>query len=1049
MMCKVCVSHVDKALRALDGVSDISVNLKDANVTLTYDSDKCSLEKIQQAVHDAGYEMSIDNVSCSNAEESKNITRTLPVKGMMCKMCVAHVDKAVRSLNGIEELTVDLKGASITVTFDSDKCSVSKIKQAVTDAGYQMPVEDTDDNTIKTVTIPVTGMKCMKCVAHADEAISSLKGVKDVKVSLEEASATVTYDSSECTLESIQQAVISAGYQTPTDTSCTDSCCAETYHTETFNVKGMKCMKCVAHVDEAIKAVKGVKDVKVSLDEANATVTFNAKECTLENIKAAVVAAGYNKPEGGEKECCNTNNKGKDAKNSVTCNLPVVGMSCAACAARVDKTLHSVEGVTSASVNFAAATALITYDSAECNVEQIQKAIRDAGYDLLIEDKEKAKEKAEQIRKDHYEHLRRSCIGAWVLSIPIAIASMAFADIREVQYGVWIAATISVFAFGRDFFTSAWNQLKHMSFNMDTLVATSTGIAYLFSVFNLLFPEFWEAHGIEPHLYFETSSGLIAFILLGRTLEARAKRRTSASIERLIGLRPKRVTIITDEGEKKIPISRVQKDDIILVHNGERVAVDGTVTEGETYIDESMLSGEPIPVFKNAGAPVFSGTMNTDAAFKFRADKVGDETILAQIIKMVEEAQGSRAPIQNVVDKIAGIFVPTIITISLITFCMWYFFAPTEGFSHGLLTMMTVLVIACPCALGLATPTAIMVGIGRGAEAGILIKDAESLQTARKIDTVVLDKTGTLTEGHPEVVGTIWDDENNKLEEILSALEHQSEHPLAQAVVRVLQNVKAAQLTEVKNIPGVGVRGVVDGTSYSVGNENHLKEEGVQISEKLRKQADLWLAESNTLVWFADEKKALAVVALSDTLKATSAQAVAKLHDMGIEVCLLTGDNQRSAEVVAHKVGITQVKAGVLPQDKAKFVEQLKNEGKCVAMVGDGINDSAALATADLSIAMGHGSDVAIDASGVTILSSDLMKISEMIHLSHSTMRILHENLFWALIYNSICIPVAAGVLYPFFGILLHPMIGGAAMAFSSVSVVTNSLRLARVKLDR
>ena len=805
----------------------------------------------------------------------------------------------------------------------------------------------------------------------------------------------------------------------------------------------MRCAACSIHVDKALHSVDGVSDVSVNALSGNAKITYDSSKCSVADLQKSVRKAGYDlivEESGAE---------GKTAGKEVSCSLPVIGMSCAACAARVDKTLNSVPGVKTASVNFAASTALITYDSSACTVEKIQQAVRDAGYDLIIEDRDKAAEKAEKIRKDNYDKLRRSCIGAWVLSIPIAIASMAYMDVTEVQYGVWIASTISVFAFGRGFFIGAWNQLKHMSFNMDTLVATSTGIAYLFSMFNLLFPEFWESHGIKPHLYFETSSGLIAFILLGRTLEERAKRRTSASIEHLIGLRPKRVTIITENGEQKIPISRVQKGDILLVHNGERVAVDGTVTEGETYIDESMLSGEPVPVFKNAGASVFSGTMNTDAAFKFRADKVGDDTILAQIIKMVEDAQGSRAPIQNVVDKIAGIFVPTIISIALITFCIWYFFAPTEGFSHGLLTMMTVLVIACPCALGLATPTAIMVGIGHGADAGILIKDAESLQMARRVDTVVLDKTGTLTEGHPEVVGTIWDNDDDKRNDILSALEHQSEHPLAQAVVKVLEGVAQAQLTDIKNIPGVGVRGVVDGVSYSVGNENHLKEEGIKISDKLRKQADAWLDESNTLVWFADDKNALAVVALNDKLKDTSADAVKKLHDMGINVCLLTGDNKRSAEVVAKKVGITTVKAGVLPQDKAKYVEDLRNEGRCVAMVGDGINDSAALATADLSIAMGHGSDVAIDASGVTILSSDLVKISEMIRLSHATMKILHENLFWALIYNSICIPVAAGILYPFFGILLHPMIGGAAMAFSSVSVVTNSLRLARVKLNK
>lgn len=1072
MMCKVCVAHVDKALHSINGVSDVTVNLEAANATFTYDSSLCSLEQIKQVICDAGYEMSIEEQSANNDSLT---SCTVPVKGMKCKMCVAHVDKALHSIDGVSDILVNLEEANASFRYDSLKCTLTDIKQVVDAEGFEMIIESSDSSvnkccedknesccnnnscedksqdSIVTTTVPVKGMRCSACVMHVNKALNDIDGIKDVSVNLKAANITVTYDSAKCSLADMKNAIDEAGYEMilEEEHSCNDTCCTSKKEDDIVNctlpVTGMRCAVCAVHVDKAIKGVEGVTEASVNLIAANAMISYDKSKCTLEQIQKAVRNAGYDLLI--EEEPKTAEHIDATGKKEITCTLPVVGMGCAACAIKVDKTLHNVTGVKEASVNFAACTAQITFDSDNCSTEKLQQAVREAGYDLLIEDRESANEKAEKIRIDHYNHMRRSCIGAWVLSIPIAIASMAFADNISVQYGVWIAATISVFAFGRDFFTSAWNQFKHFSFNMDTLVATSTGIAYLFSVFNLLFPEFWEAHGIKPHLYFETSSGLIAFILLGRTLEERAKRRTSASIEHLIGLRPKRVTVITDNGEQKIPISRVQKGDIILVHNGERVAVDGTVTEGSTYIDESMLSGEPVPVFKNEGTQVFSGTMNTDAAFKFRADKVGDDTVLAQIIKMVEEAQGSRAPIQNAVDKIAGIFVPTIISIAILTFCIWYFFAPTEGFSHGLLTMMTVLVIACPCALGLATPTAIMVGIGRGADAGILIKDAESLQTARKIDTVVLDKTGTLTEGHPEVVGTLWDDDNNKREDILSALEHQSEHPLAQAVVSVLKDVNIVELTDIQNIPGVGVSASYNGVSYSVGNEKHLKEEGISISNKLRVQADKWLDESNTLVWFADDKKALAVVALNDTLKETSTQAVNHLHDMGIEVCLLTGDNQRSAEVVAKKVGIDKVKAGVLPQDKAKYIEELKAEGKCVAMVGDGINDSAALATADLSIAMGHGSDVAIDASGVTILSSDLMKISEMIRLSHATMRILHENLFWALIYNSICIPIAAGVLYPFFGILLHPMIGGAAMAFSSVSVVTNSLRLARVKL--
>ena len=732
-----------------------------------------------------------------------------------------------------------------------------------------------------------------------------------------------------------------------------------------------------------------------------------------------------------------------------TCTLPVVGMGCAGCAVRVDKTLHEVEGVREAGVNFAAQTARISFDEEQCSIERLKAAVRAAGYDLLTDDSDQAAAKAKELRKQHYEQLKRSCLGAWILAVVIMVGSMFFVHIAWVPYAVWIASTISLFVFGREFFINAWRQLLHLSFNMDSLVATSTGIAYLFSVFNLFFPKFWEAHGIESHLYFETASGLIAFILLGRTLEERAKQRTSVAIERLIGLKPKRVTIVDDEGERKIPVSRIERGHIVVVHPGERIAVDGTVVEGESYVDESMLSGEPVAVFKHAGEKVFSGTSNRDGSFRFRAEKVGNETVLAQIIRMVEQAQGSRAPIQNVVDKVAGIFAPAIIAIAVIAFCAWYFLAPESGFEHGLLTMMTVLVIACPCALGLATPTAIMVGIGRGAEAGILIKDAESLQTARQIDTVVLDKTGTLTEGRPEVADALWAEESAELKGILAGLERRSNHPLAEAVAESLKDAQEPQIDHFINVAGEGVRGKVAGRAYYVGNGSSLIKQGMKIEPKFEAQAEAWLKEAHTLVWFADEERVVALLALNDRIKSSSKEAVDQLREMGIEVCLLTGDHEASAQVAARKTGITQVKAGVLPQDKAAYIKQLQADGKRVAMVGDGINDSAALATADLSIAMGQGSDIAVDSAQVTILASDLRKISEMIRLSRATMRTLNQNLFWAFIYNTISVPIAAGILYPVCGFLLHPMIGGAAMAFSSLSVVTNSLRLKRVKLTK
>ena len=629
------------------------------------------------------------------------------------------------------------------------------------------------------------------------------------------------------------------------------------------------------------------------------------------------------------------------------------------------------------------------------------------------------------------------------------VLGMAWMHVHWVNVVVWLLSTPVVFVLGRGFFISAWKQLKHGTCNMDTLVALSTGIAYVFSVFNLFFPEFWLERGIEPHVYFEASSVIIAFILLGRLLEERAKRNTSAAIRKLIGLQPKTVTVLTPEGERILPITAIRQGDVVVVKPGERIAVDGVVSEGQSYVDESMLSGEPIAVRKQKDSKVYAGTINQKGAFRFVADKIGQDTLLAQIIRMVQDAQGSKAPVQKLVDKIASVFVPTIIVIALIAFVAWNLLATDNGFTHGLLAMVTVLIIACPCALGLATPTAIMVGIGKGAENGILIKNAESLEVAKKVNAVVLDKTGTLTEGHPQVSDAAWLDDDAKWKNILYSLEKMSEHPLAEASVRFMQNASAFEVKRFGVLEGRGVEGYIDDRKYYAGNLILLEEKGIAIDPILRSKAEKWTKEAKTVIALADENKALGVLAITDKLKPTSVQAIEALHKQGIEVWMLTGDQPEAAREVARQVGIAHFKAGVLPQEKANFIQELQAQGKKVAMVGDGINDSAALAQADLSIAMGQGSDIAMDTAMVTILSSDLVKISETIHLSQLTVRTIRQNLFWAFIYNLIGVPIAAGVLYPINGFLLNPMIGGAAMAFSSVSVVTNSLRLRRRRIHQ
>ena len=722
--------------------------------------------------------------------------------------------------------------------------------------------------------------------------------------------------------------------------------------------------------------------------------------------------------------------------------FPVLEMSCAACAARVDKTLNKQPGVLSATVNYAAATATVEYDTSLCSPEALKTAIQKAGYDLIVDIQPQEPEEAEHTHTEKLHHQKVRSIWAILLSLPIALIGMFFMDIPYANYIMWILSTPVVFWLGRDFYINAWKQLKHRSANMDTLVANSTGIAYLFSLFNLFYPEFWLERGVQPHVYFEAASVIIAFILLGRLLEARAKDNTSAAIKKLIGLQPKTVTLLTPDGkQQEVSIEQIRVHDTLLVKPGEKIAVDGMVCEGNSYIDESMLSGEPVPVYKEKGSHVFAGTINQKGSFQFKAEKVGSDTMLAHIIHMVQEAQGSKAPVQKLVDKIAGIFVPVILCIALLSFVLWLILAPENGFTHGLLAAVTVLIIACPCALGLATPTAIMVGIGKGAEQGILIKDAESLETAKRIDTIVLDKTGTITEGQPTVNHMVWWNNSEEVRNIFYSLEKLSEHPLANAITYHLKG-EFLPLTQFESLTGQGVKACFNNQYYLAGNEQLLKTQGVRISSEQKETAVTFTHDAQTIIWFADEKQVLGIAAISDRIKETSREAISLLQQQGIDVVMLTGDNPSTAQAIARQAGINHYQAEVLPQQKAAYIKSLQQKGKCVAMVGDGINDSAALAQADLSIAMGKGSDIAMDVAKITLISSDLTKIPEAIRLSALTVRTIRQNLFWAFIYNLIGVPVAAGILFPINGFLLNPMLAGAAMAMSSVSVVTNSLRL-------
>ncbi|MGB4444826.1 MAG: heavy metal translocating P-type ATPase [Dysgonamonadaceae bacterium] len=724
-------------------------------------------------------------------------------------------------------------------------------------------------------------------------------------------------------------------------------------------------------------------------------------------------------------------------------------MTCAACASSTRNILSFVPGVLNATVNYGNEKGTVEYLPDITSPQKMRQALQEVGYDMMIEEDELSAENVKRIRRENYHKLKKETVGALVLSVPIVIVGMFFMHWPYANYIMWVLATPVLFVFGRRFFIGAWKQAKHRSANMDTLVALSTGISYFFSVFNTLFPQFWENRGLEAHVYFEASAVIIAFISLGKLLEERAKENTSDAIKKLMGLQPSTVTVIRDNMPVEISVSDIVVGDSVLVKPGERIAVDGEVTKGTSFVDESMISGEPIPVEKKPGDKVFAGTLNRKGSFYFRAQKVGKDTLLAHIIKMVDEARGSKAPVQALVDKIAAIFVPVVIGIALTSFIVWFVFGGENGSVHGILAMVTVLVIACPCALGLATPTAVMVAIGKGAEEGILIKDAESLELAKDIDVVVLDKTGTLTEGRPVVASMKWIADVEPLwRNVLYSIEYKSGHPLAEAIVAELQNdCTFLEEVEITHVSGQGVEGLYCGKKYYVGNEAFILSKNVPVSTHLRSLIADEMDAARTVSLFADEEKVLCLITITDRLKPTSKEAVEQLHRMGIEVVIYTGDNEKAVAEVARQLNISSYKGNVQPEEKAELVKQLQQQGKVVAMVGDGINDSAALAQADVSIAMGRGSDIAMDVAKMTIISSDLTKIPKAIHLSKQTVEVIKQNLFWAFIYNIIGIPIAAGVLYPFTGFMLNPMIAGAAMALSSVSVVSNSLRLKSKKI--
>lgn len=724
--------------------------------------------------------------------------------------------------------------------------------------------------------------------------------------------------------------------------------------------------------------------------------------------------------------------------------FPILNMTCASCASSSQAFLRRQEGIITADVNYASTSGTIKYDPTKTNPEQFKEQLSTIGFELVIpqDDDEDVLPYDEMIAlKLHLQ--KNNTIAAVILGIPLFTIGMFFMEWEWANFSMWILSSFILFIFGQKFFVNALQQLKNKTANMDTLVALSTGIAYLFSLYNYVFPHTFHQEGTHhAPIYFEAAGIIIVFILIGKYLEEKAKFKTNQAIQSLMELQPNEVSYIDDHEIKIKSINDVQINDILIAKAGEKIAVDGIIVKGNSSFDESSLTGEPIPVEKKIDETVFAGTINLNNIIHYRADKIGSETVLAKIIHSVQMAQASKAPVQQLVDKIAGIFVPIVLIIALLTFITWYFISPTDHLNMALLTAITVLVIACPCALGLATPTALMVAMGKGAKNGILIKDAESLELANKIDTIILDKTGTITKGKPNVVAKEWYG-NDQDFAVLKTIERGTNHPVSKAILDAIPiEVKELKGVVIQEEIGFGIKGIYENNQYYIGKIDGLSVLQITTephqSEKIKQYKD----SDYTISVFIKNDELIGIFGIADEVKPSSKEAITTLQKQGIEVCMLTGDQANAANKIAQEVGIDHVVANCLPHQKLAFVDDLQAKGKIVAMIGDGINDSAALAKADVSIAMGNGSDIAMDVAQITLMNNDLRKVMQAINLSKKTVKTIHFNLFWAFIYNIIGIPVAAGVLYPTYGFLLNPMIAGAAMAFSSISVVLNSIML-------
>lgn len=816
---------------------------------------------------------------------------------------------------------------------------------------------------------------------------------------------------------------------------------------KTFVVHGMSCAACVRRVENSLKDLDGVRDAAVNLATGRATVEYDPAVVGEEGVRHRIEEIGY---EVLEPEAAPAVGTGKTT-------VLVGGMTCAACVRRVEMALKGIDGVEDATVNLATSRATLLHAPGAVGEDAVRKVIEDSGYEVLGFPRERraSEDPVEAARRREVRDLTVKVVVGGVLSLLIMMGSMPHwfpflhAVPREWMFAVLLALTTPVvFWVGERFLTGALKAARQKTSDMNTLVTVGVLSAYLYSAAAVFRPEYFTGAGLELHVYFDGAAMIITLVLLGRLLELKARGRTSDAIRKLMSLEPETALVLRDGREIELPVSDVAHGDLVRVKPGGRVPTDGVVESGGSFIDESMLTGESVPVAKEAGSEVFAGTINQSGTITFRATRVGAETALSRIIRLVEDAQGSKAPIQRLADRIASVFVPVVIVIALATLAIWAFLSPGPGYSRALLNFVSVLIIACPCAMGLATPTAVMVGTGLGAESGILIKGGESLERAYKLTTVVFDKTGTLTRGTPRVtdVVAVGEMDRARVLEWAASVEAVSEHPLAAAIVARAreEGVEPVPVDRFEAFSGLGARGVVSGRDVLVGSARLLHESKISLGDLDAAAAGL-LRHGKSCVFVAVDGVAVGLVALADTLRDSAVDAVSRLAAMGLEVAMITGDRRETAEGIAREAGIERVLAEVLPGDKAAEIRRLQGDSSVVAMVGDGINDAPALAAADVGIAVGAGTDIAIEASDITLIRDDLRLVASAIRLSTLTMKVIRQNLFWAFFYNSLGIPVAAGVLYPVFGVMLNPMFAAAAMALSSVTVVSNALRLRRL----